>query len=115
MGIPHCYKKKAFLDQIHQCNSEIFHAIHIRADIVKHLHPSAKVEDKYIHLLLVPLDKSLTEGMMLTNASILESLDFLIKQPNGKYILGENVKKRTVFLYRDALTICLHSLLYDKI
>ncbi len=52
---------------------------------------------------------------MLTNASILESFGLLIKQPNGKYGLGENAKKRTIFLYRDALTICLHSLLNDNI
>ncbi len=115
-GIPHCYKnEKAFLDQIHQYNGEIFHAIHFHPDVVKHLHPSAKVEDKYIHLPLVPRDETLTEGMMLTNASILESLSLLIKQPNGKYILGENAKKRTIFLYGDALTICLLSSLYDKI
>ena len=85
------------------------------ADVVKHLHPSAKVEDKYIHLPLIPRDETSTEGMMLINASILESLGLLIKQPNGKYILGENAKKRTIFLCGDALTICLHSLLNDKI
>ncbi len=103
------------MDQVHQCNSEIFHATRFCADAVKHLHHSAKVENKYIHLPLVPRDETLTEGMMLTNASIPESLGLLIKQPNGKYVLGENAKKRTIFLDGDALSIRLHSSLYDKI
>ncbi len=103
------------MDQIHQCNAKMFHAIHFCADVVMHFHPSAKIEDKYIHLPLVPRDETSTEGMILTNASILESLGLLIKQSSGKYILGDNDKKRSVLLYRDALTIRLQSSLYDKI
>jgi hypothetical protein len=115
-GIPHCYKNKnAFLDQINHCTADIFHETRFHTDVVKHLHPYAKVEDKYIQIPLVPPDETSSKGMILTNASILESLGLLIKQPNGKYVLGENAKKSTIFLYGDALTVCLHFTLYDKI
>jgi hypothetical protein len=53
--------------------------------------------------------------MMLTTASILEVLGLLVKKPNGKYILGDNALKRSVFLYGDALAVCLHSTLCDNI
>jgi hypothetical protein len=72
-------------------------------------------QDRCMHVPLIPRDETSNEGMMLTNASILEILGLLVKKPNGKYALGENALNISVFLHGDALTVCLHYTLYDKI
>jgi hypothetical protein len=114
--IPHDYKMElAFLGQINHCNQQIHHAVRFQYDMMKHLYPHDKVKDRYMHVLLIPQDKTLAEGLMPTNASILEELGLLVNKPNCKYVLTENALKRSVFLYGDALTVCLYLTLYDKI
>jgi hypothetical protein len=52
---------------------------------------------------------------MLTNAALLVHLGLLHKIENGKYCLGDNAKKRIIYLYGEALLVKFHSTLYDKI
>ncbi len=52
---------------------------------------------------------------MLTNAAFLKLAGLVVKQTNGKFILGPNTMKLYVFLYGDGLSVSLHSAIYDKI
>ncbi len=52
---------------------------------------------------------------MLTNAALLQLAGMVMKQTNGKFILGPNAMKQHVFLYSDGLSVSLHSAIYDKI
>ncbi len=52
---------------------------------------------------------------MLTNAALLEHLGLFHKIQNGKYLLGDNANKLIIYLYGDALSVNLHTTLYDKI
>jgi hypothetical protein len=90
-GIPHDYKKElSFLGEINHCIKQIHHTTRFHYGMMKHLYPHGNVQDRYMHVPLIPRDEASTEGMMLTNASILEVLALLVKKPNGKYVLGEN-------------------------
>ena len=80
-----------------------------------HLHPYLNKVDEYIYLPIVGRDETCTEGMLLTNAALMEHLGLLTKATKGKYNLGPNAKKRTVFLYGDALSNNLRNILYDMI
>ncbi len=52
---------------------------------------------------------------MLTNAALLKLAGLIVKQTNGKFILGPNATKRHVFLYGDGFSVNLYSTIYDKI
>ncbi len=52
---------------------------------------------------------------MLTTAALLKLAGLVVKQTNGKFILGPNATKRHVFLYGDGLSVSLYSTIYDKI
>jgi hypothetical protein len=115
-SIPHQYEsKKLFLENIEQCTKELYHVPRFCTALVHHLYPHSEVEDKYIHAPLIGRDETSNEGTMLTNAALLKLAGLVVKQTNGKFILGPNATKRHVFLYGDGLSVSLHSLIYDKI
>ena len=117
-GIPLSYREEhMFVCSIIQCRSLIHLAKCFRGDLLRHLYPHAGTPDRYIHLPLIGREETSCEGMMLTNASLLEVLGLLTKRldGSGNFDLGPNVKMRHVFLYGDALSVSLYGSLYDKI
>ncbi len=117
LGIPHNYDNKMmFIDNFNCCSREVYYAMRFCSDLNEHLYPHSKVEDTYVHLPLIGHNETTNEGMMLTNTALLEALGLLEKEPNGKrYNLHPNALKHLVFVYGDALSVTLHSTLYDKI
>jgi hypothetical protein len=87
-----------------------------RGELLAHLHPHALTPDVYIHAPLIGRDEVSNEGMMLTNISLLELLGLVSKRTDGsgQFDLGTNALNRHIFLYGDALSVNLHSSLYDK-
>jgi hypothetical protein len=85
--------------------------------MLNHLYPHAKKLDNYIHAHSIGCEETSNKGMMLTNAGLLEILGLLTKKidSRSKFDLCPNAKKRCVFLYNGALSVSLHSALYDKI
>jgi hypothetical protein len=83
--------------------------------VVRHLYPHARVEDVYFHPPLIGRNKTTNDGMMLTNAALLEILGLLKPIDGGRYVLGSNALQRKVFMYGDALSVAKHSALHDKI
>ena len=109
-GIPHQYTNEtSFVLLLSLFTTEIDSALKLRSKLVKHLHPFAHQVDEYIHLPIVGRDETCTEGMLLTNAALMEHLGLLTKATKGRFNLGPNAKQRTVFLYGDALSVNFHN------
>ncbi len=97
-GIPqNINNESAFILEMASCTYEIGNAVKLQSQLVKHLYPYTDKDDKYIHLPIISRDETCTEGMLLTNAALLEYLGLLTKEEKGRYNLGPNAKKRIVF------------------
>jgi hypothetical protein len=115
-GLPHDYEsERVFLEHLQACRPGIHKAMCFRNELLDHMYPYGRDPDTYIHEPLIGREETSNEGMMLTNASLLEILGLLTKRDGGLFDLGPNATKRCVFLYGDALSISLHSSLHDKI
>jgi hypothetical protein len=114
--IPHQYEsKKMFLENIEQCTKELYHVPRFCTGLIHHLYCHSEVADKYIHAPLIKRDEMSNKGVMLTNAALLKLAGLVMKQTNGKFILGPNATNQHVFLYGDGLSVSPHCAIYDKI
>ena len=116
--LPHAFEdERIFVNSIMSCASSIHVAKCLRGELLAHLHPHAMTADIYIHAPLIGREELSNEGMMLTNVSLLELMGLLSKRTDGSdlFHLGPNALNRHIFLYGDALSVNLHSSLYDKI
>jgi hypothetical protein len=89
--------ERAFISEMSSCTHEIDNAVKLQSQLVKHLYLYSDKDNKYVHLPIVGRDETCMEGMLLTNAALLEYLGLLTKAEKGRYNLGPNAKKRMFF------------------
>jgi hypothetical protein len=93
-SIPHQYEsKKLYLENIEWYTKEFYHVPRFYTGLIHRLYPHSEVEEKYIHAPLIGRDETSNKGMMLTNAALLKLAGLVMKQTNGKFILGPNATK----------------------
>jgi hypothetical protein len=107
--------KDAFVQVMQSCSKEVMNALTFQRDIVRHLHPRARIPDKYHCFPLIPRDETSNEGMLMTVLGIHFSLGLLERMPSGNIKRGMNVGKRKVFMYGDAMTVVNWKRTYDII
>ncbi len=102
-------REAAFVLLMRKCTKEVNNAQKLQSDMVRHCYLFSKHGDSFIHLPLVRRDETTNEGMLLTNAALLENLGLLVKEKKGRFLLGPNAKKQTVFMYGNMLSVDFHS------
>jgi hypothetical protein len=112
VNTPH---EAVFVSLMRECTKEVNSAQKLQSDMVRHCYTFSKHRDSFIHSPLVGRDETTNKGILLTNAALLENIGLLVKEEKGCFLLGPNAKKRTVFMYGDALSVDFHSQLYDII
>ena len=115
-GIPHGFsKEQIFIDEFTQCSLEVHPALTFQGDMTRNLYPHSHVEDIYIHHPLIGCNEMTNEWMLLAKTAMLKMLGLLKTIDKGKYTAGTNALNRRVFVYGDALSVSMHSMLHDKI
>ena len=77
-------------------------------DILNVINPQRKHQDQYF-FSICPREETSTNGMLLTSATINESLGLLNKLEVGKFGLDVNAMKRKAFVHGDALSCVTHA------
>ena len=60
----------AFVQVMQLCSTEIWNAITFQREIIRHLHPCARIPDKYHFFPMIPRDETSNEGMLMTALNV---------------------------------------------
>jgi len=102
-------KEETFVESMSQASKELYRVNKYQSDTINHINPYSKDKDKFYHFPLCPREETSNEGMMLTSATLNESLGLIEKTNNASFKTCKNTSNRNVFLYGDALSVSNHS------
>ena len=79
-----------------------------KRDTLDAINPQRKTEDKFYFFPICPREETPIKGMLLTNATLNESLGLLNKLDGGKFGSDVDALKRRALVHGDALSCVTH-------
>ena len=102
-------KDDLFLGIMKDSSKQMHYVRTFERDILNVINPQRKVQDKFHFFPICPREETSTKGMLLTSATLNESLGLLDKLPSGGFGLDVNAMKRKVAMHGDALSCITHT------
>ena len=102
-------KDDLFLGIMNHSSKQMHYVRTFERDILNVINPQQKVQDKFHFFPICPREETSTKGMLLTSATLNESLGLLYKLPSGEFELDVNAMERKVAMHGDALSCITHT------
>jgi hypothetical protein len=114
--LPRNYQKEAaFVEAMDKCSAALDSIKKFQSRVIKHVNPTARDRDLFIHFPLYKRDETSNEGMTMVSATVHENCGLIRKSGNDDFVLQENATHRKVFMHGDGLTVSNYKRLEYKV